>query len=412
MDKLVDKGILSVQEANELKKESDAGFKKSYQTKSGLPDWVTSLKLGGDFRGRYESFQSPNDAFVDRNRFRYRLRVGTVATLKDNFEVGMRLTSGEATGTSGGDPISGNATFQENGSKKFVWLDLAYAKWTFLNNKELTSAVTIGKMENPFVFSDMVFDADYTPEGIGYGMTYRLNDAHSLKFNGGAFALDEIGGSHEDPWLYGGQVRWDATWSKPLASTIGFAALNLVKSQSLGNAAVPNIQRGNTRDAAGNLVNHYNPLVADAAITYTLDEFPGYKGAYPIKVAGEYANNPAVSDRESAFSGGLTLGKAGKKGTWEVGYRYKYLGGDFWYEEFVDSDFGAFYEGAFPNSGTAAATYGAGTNTRGHVMKASYSPYDSLTLTATAYLTRLINEFPASSDSRMFRLQVDAMWRF
>src|SRR4029450_66925 len=72
LDKLVDKGILSVKEANELREEADAGVRKSYQVKSGMPDWVTALKINGDFRGRYEMFESPNDAFVDRNRFRYR----------------------------------------------------------------------------------------------------------------------------------------------------------------------------------------------------------------------------------------------------------------------------------------------------------------------------------------------------
>jgi hypothetical protein len=33
-------------------------------------------------------------------------------------------------------------------------------------------------MENPFVFSDMVFDADYTPEGAGVQVAYTFNDKH------------------------------------------------------------------------------------------------------------------------------------------------------------------------------------------------------------------------------------------
>ena len=49
------------------------------------------------------------DGFIDRNRFRYRLRFGAAGDLLDNFEAGFRLTSSEAaSGGVEGDPISGN----------------------------------------------------------------------------------------------------------------------------------------------------------------------------------------------------------------------------------------------------------------------------------------------------------------
>src|SRR4051812_14114102 len=155
LDKLVDKGILTVKEANDLREESDKGFNSAYQVKSGVPDWVTNLRIGGDFRGRYEMFTSDDPTFTDRHRLRYRVRPGIVATIKDDFEVGFRLTSSEPQANFGGDPISGNTTFQDNGSKKFVYIDLAYAKWTAINNPLWSATLTIGKMENPFVFSDM-----------------------------------------------------------------------------------------------------------------------------------------------------------------------------------------------------------------------------------------------------------------
>lgn len=414
LDKLVDKGVLSVKEANELRDEMDAGFRKSYQVKSGMPDWVNSLKINGDFRARYEHFSSGNSSFVDRSRFRYRLRVGMVATMKDNFEVGLRLTSSEPTGSFGGDPISGNTSFQDNGSKKFVYVDLAYGKWSFVNTKSLTESITVGKMENPFTFSDMVFDGDYTPEGIGYNVTYRLNDVHSFKLNAGAFIMDELSGDSKDPWMYGAQVRWDAKWNTHLASTLGLAGLNMVNEQSLTNGAVPAINRGNSRNAgSGVLANNYNPIIADAALTYTFtDGIPRiYAAPFPIKLAGEYMDNLAASSRETAWALGVTFGKSGKKGLWELSYRYKDLGGDAWYEEFTDSDFGAYYAGTFPNSGSGAG-YGSGTNVRGHVVKASYSPFDAMTLGITYFRTHLIDEVPAGAKSDMTRLQVDAMWKF
>src|ERR1041384_1083325 len=47
IDKLVEKGILTVKEANELKEEADKGFTQAYSVKSGMPDWVSALKFSG-----------------------------------------------------------------------------------------------------------------------------------------------------------------------------------------------------------------------------------------------------------------------------------------------------------------------------------------------------------------------------
>src|SRR5687767_462823 len=93
LDKLVQKGVLTQAEAEELKEQADADFSKAYQVKSGLPDWVTTLKIGGDVRARFEGFYSDNEDFKDRNRFRFRARFGAVATLLDNFEAGLRITT-------------------------------------------------------------------------------------------------------------------------------------------------------------------------------------------------------------------------------------------------------------------------------------------------------------------------------
>src|SRR4249920_3139511 len=72
LDKLVDKGVITVKEANELREESDKDFTKAYSAKSGMSEWVSALKFNGDIRGRYESFYFDNPNGVDRQRFRYR----------------------------------------------------------------------------------------------------------------------------------------------------------------------------------------------------------------------------------------------------------------------------------------------------------------------------------------------------
>jgi hypothetical protein len=145
-----------------------------------------------------------------------------------------------------------------------------------------------------------------------------------------------------------------------------------------------------------------------------LESFPFNTGTFPVTVSGDFLHNPSVSKDNDGYSAGITLGKAGKKGTWELSYRYTALQADAWFEEFTESDFGAYYSVA-PIGGSAG--YGAGTNVRGHVVKGSYSPYDSLTFSVTLFATQLINNvLPAGAvtdvDSQMYRIQVDAVWKF
>ena len=132
LDTLVNKGVLTVKEANDLREKSDQDYGTAFAAKTGVPDWVTAFKINGDFRGRYEGFYANNPNFPDTGRWRYRARIGFVAVMKEQFEVGLKLGSGNLDGgipTGGIDPISNNQTMQNNGSKKGIFIDQAYAKW-------------------------------------------------------------------------------------------------------------------------------------------------------------------------------------------------------------------------------------------------------------------------------------------
>ncbi|MBI5773188.1 MAG: putative porin [Verrucomicrobia bacterium] len=437
IDKLIEKGILTTKEAKDLRDESDKDFTRAFAAKTGMPDWVTALKISGDVRLRYDGIYFDPGAGgttgVDRNRLRHRTRVGITASLMDDFEVGVRFTSGEnkSTGNNGmGDPISGNDSFTFNGSKKLVWLDLAYAKWNALNTPAWSATFIGGKMENPFVFDEVVFDSDYTPEGLAWQVGYNVNDRHALKFNTGLFSLAEVSGSSHDSYLFGAQLRWDAAWSPKWATSVGLSGLAISDKQALTHAAagvnpnVPDVSRGNTRvSSTGALTSSFNPFIVDAALTYTMESFPKYPGAFPIKLGGEYINNPAASanlatspigpnrKRNEAYSVGLQLGKSGKKGTWDLTYKWKNLESNYWFEEVVDSDHGAWYQTS-PFTGGGGTGYGAGTNLRGHYMRAAYSPFDSFTLSCSYYLFSLIDKPAGALSSQTGRIQFDAAWKF
>lgn len=425
INSLVKKGILTEQEAKDLKAEGDKDFTKAYSKKSGLPDWVTSLKFNGDFRGRYEGHYVDNQAYIDRHRYRYRLRFGATATLLDNFEVGLRLASANLItqgGTArGGNPVSANTDLGLGESRKFIFVDAAYGKWTPIRNKEWTLSGTIGKMDNPFALSSMVFDYDLQLEGAALQTAHNFNDQHSLKLNSGVFVLDEFnqaGGNtgvspSHDPYFVGAQLLWEAKWTPKIETALGVSAFNIGKLDALNDTTEPNINAGNTR-FAGQFANHFNPIVGNAAFTYKLDSFPAYQGAFPIKLAGEFIHNPAAPSSNSGWWGGVTFGKANRKRNWELFYRYQRLESDAWYEEFPDDDNGAFYAAAHPLLAGSAngANYYGGTNVKGHLVKASYSLTDFATLSLTYYLNNLITDVPGGSVNGAGHIMVDLMFKF
>jgi hypothetical protein len=224
---------------------------------------------------------------------------------------------------------------------------------------------------------------------------------------GSALVIDENnqGAVTEDPMLIGGQVRWDAKWNKSFESTFGFGGFGLSDSQFLLNGAVQNINVGNTRiDTAGptlgRLANDYTPVFVDGALTYSFDAGTLYPGPLPIKFAASFMHNPGADEDNNAYEFGITAGKAGKKGAWELGIRYKHLEKDATFEELVDDDFGAYYA-ATPTGYSKGAGYNSGTNVRGVILKAAYSPYDALTLAVTYFATELIDD-PSASVKAVF----------
>lgn len=268
---------------------------------------------------------------------------------------------------------------------------------------------TVGKMASPFSFSEMVIDTDYTPEGLAQQFNHAFNNIHSAKLIVGEFVLDELASSSEDPFLFAAQARFDSRWNQRVSTTFGLAAMSIMNVGKLTATSVPNSNSGNRHNTNGSPANNFNPLVADSTVTYLLDSFPLYRGAFPIGLSSEFMWNPAVSSANVAWSAGPTFGKTGKKGTWQISYRYKSIEGNVWYEELLSDDFGGYYA---TNSNRGLTGFGTGANARGHVVRAGYSCTDSLILSVTCLGTELINDSPPGSESGMHRILVDALWSF
>jgi hypothetical protein len=394
-----------------------------------MPDWVTSYKISGDVRGRFEDFTSDNKAFNIYERYRYRLRFGITVNMTDNLELGFRLGSGDPKG-SGGNPLSQSSTLQGNFTDKNVYIDTAYARWTPIHSGGWNASATLGKMDTPFQYSWMVFDPDLTPEGVVENTSWQINDRQSVSLAGGAFVLNagvlnSQYSSQNIPYFYGGQILWNAQWTSKFSTTAGFGGFQLGNSDQLTTANVPLINLGNTRTIVEqnqggtdvplySLAYQYTPIIFDASATYVLDSFPFYAGKFPLKVGAEYMQNLSVGKNNQGIWAGVTFGKSGTKGTWDITYRWERLEADAWYDQLVDDDNGAFYPGDIPNANASHGYYG-GTDVQGSMVKFNYSFTDSLTFTFTCYVNDLINRnglisnvlVPNSNNSDMIHLMAD-----
>jgi len=177
LDLLVRKRLITDQEAEEVRSEL---VKESASTAAGkwkLSTPITELELYGDVRLRYQynggrtdnTPVAPPGAGVagthdwqERERERYRLRLGLRGILMDDWFFGIRLetnTNNRSTNvTFGGD--SNNGPFSKNDDG----INVGQAYLGYKGFPDFT--FTGGRMPNPLVTTAMLWDPDINPEGL------------------------------------------------------------------------------------------------------------------------------------------------------------------------------------------------------------------------------------------------------
>jgi len=170
LNKLVQRGILKEDEAEALKNESatnDAGG-----VKFKLNNAIKNMELFGDLRFRYEYREaqfgpetSLKGAYDAANRWRYALRIGVRGDLADDFYYGLRLETSpnerstwDTLGSAGASPYYGPFSKSSYG----VNIGLAYLGWRPASWLD----VSIGRVPQPLYTTPMVWDSDFTPEGV------------------------------------------------------------------------------------------------------------------------------------------------------------------------------------------------------------------------------------------------------
>jgi hypothetical protein len=171
LDLLVRKNLITDQEAEEVRADLTKEAASTSAGKWKLSTPITELELYGDVRMRYEirtgevgppnTVDFPGDN-SQRNRARYRLRLGLRGVLMDDWFFGLRLetsTNPRSTNvTFGGDSSSG--PFAKNDDS----INVGQAYLGYKGIRDVT--ITAGRMQNPFVTTSMTWDGDINPEGL------------------------------------------------------------------------------------------------------------------------------------------------------------------------------------------------------------------------------------------------------
>jgi hypothetical protein len=199
LDLLVKKKLISDQEAEEVRAELTKQVSETSGGKWKLSTPITEIELYGDIRLRYQynggqtTDNSPlgahangiagHDDWQERERERYRLRLGLRGTLADDWFFGIRFetnASSRSTNVTFGDEASGGP-FAKNSDT--VNVGQAYLGYKGFRDITLTG----GRMPNPLVTTLMTWDPDINPEGLAEQWKHTYN----FEFDGGSTASTE-----------------------------------------------------------------------------------------------------------------------------------------------------------------------------------------------------------------------------
>jgi hypothetical protein len=186
LDLLVKKRLITDQEAEEVRGELVKDVASTAAGKLKLSTPITEIELYGDMRMRYEvrtgqagapDTLTPPGENTQRNRARYRLRLGLRGTLADDWFFGLRLetsSNSRSTNVTFGDEASGGPF-----SKGSDGINVGQAYLGYKGFHDIT--LTAGRMPNPLITTSMIWDADINPEGIAEQWKHTFN----LSYGGG-----------------------------------------------------------------------------------------------------------------------------------------------------------------------------------------------------------------------------------
>jgi polyhydroxyalkanoate synthesis regulator phasin len=371
LDLLVKKGIVTDQEAEQLRAELVKDFAANTSAgKLNLSSSLTELRVSGDVRLRYEYREGETLAGdnVERGRLRYRLRPTITGQLGSDWFFGFRLENGSGARSS-------NVTLSDQGGPWAKTNDTVYIGQVYLGYRPNADwTITGGRIPNPFVNTLLVWDGDINPEG--FAEQFKKTSGSTTYFaNFGQFLYDSANPQNntaptidrQDQYMLGWQggvtVKLNETDSVQFAPTLYNYVNNKRTSKNFAGAFTP-----------ANLTAINNLFVADLPFEYNF-VLPGMA---PSRVFGDIAYNfdgtqrakkfgrPDLDNQVYAWQAGYQYGKAKLKGEWDAKLYYQATGLFALDPNLVDSDI-----------------FDSRTNMNGVVFTTNYMLTDAVTFSLT-----------------------------
>jgi len=340
--------------------------------KPAKTNWTDTIHWNGDFRYRYETFNIEGKPNRDRNRVR--ARAALVANVTPTVEVGLGLASG------GDDPVSSNQTLGGGGSSKDIKMDLAYFDWSGLKDTHVYG----GKFENYIHRAGknaLLWDSDWRPEGTGIGWDNGKFFANAL----GTWIESDSSSGQSFAYLTQAGFKLPIGDSLKLTAGVGYHNFDTRGSGSF---------YGDDDDFFG---NSYDPVINTYLYDYEeLELFAELNFdmfGRSAQLFGNWVQNQAAVENDTAYALGFNYGSAKNKGEWQLGYVYQKLEADSVLGLLTDSDYG-----------------GGGTDAKGSIFKGSYA----LVKNVNADFTYFVNAVGLKSGNPIDfkRLQLDLSFKY
>jgi hypothetical protein len=368
------------------------GRRERWAIPDSWPEWVRTMRWSGDIRLRaqrddyaddntvdfYRDIQKTNkdrtdtllNTTEDRDRYRVRFRLGLEVKPDEAYDIGFRMATGNAD-----DPVSTNQTMGSSFRPYSPYVDRA-----FLRYRNLSQSWTVwgGRMPNPWLSTDLVWDEDLAFDGFALkwrpGLEVSDNDYRAFDpfITLGIFPLQELELSKKDKWLQGAQTgfHWRMSQNNKLSTALSYYNFeNIVgvaneSGSDLNDPTAPQfVQKGNTMYLINNPSTPGRPLYGLASeykeVNFTMSLANLSFAPTQVILTFDWVKNRGF-DREEilARTGGsvyigpleedttgyqykLTVGRpvVEREGEWQTFFAVKRLGRDAVLDAYTDSDF-------------------------------------------------------------------------
>ncbi len=428
VDALVKKGVLSDQEAEEIRADLTKEFGQTSAGKLNLASHVTQLKLYGDARVRYTTEQdylrSGANGGANREQLRYRLRIGGEYAMTDSFKAGVQLATGGAND-------SANATFGEAGTatdgafgrtaeNDEMTVDLVFLEYSPSLLTDLTTTVVAGRHKKTFELDWINWDGDINPEGFGQKVAYKIDDHFNIGWNGGQYLYEDATNAststtRHDTWMMVNQLVLGYKYNKDLQFQVAPMFHTMVNQ--VGDPV--NEVAGASQDVSGNQNIMFVPVEAKwkswgiptkALYTYghnfdAKNKLLSNDDTYDVSIRGNEQADTSLADQNDSHTFGLEVGELKKKKDWMVAAYYMHREAFSSNLDLVDSDWSL-----------------QRSNMKGYAFKSGYMFTDGVGLNVTYLIGDTLKDqiYPGTftgdgqiaDRSRVEVLQVDLTWKF